>query len=190
MRRVPRLRRTAQSRQSAGTDCHGFRCVSDHTVRPATTRDADRIAAIYNHYVVGTIVTFEEEPVTATEMAARIERVTSTHPWLVCEAPDGIVGYAYAAPWHARCAYRLSSESTVYVAPDRYRRGTGAALYAALIEALRERNFHCVIGAIALPNGASVALHERFGFVKAGHFHAVGYKLGTWIDVGYWQLML
>jgi L-amino acid N-acyltransferase YncA len=163
-------------------------------VRPATRLDAEQIAAMYNYYIAHTVVTFEEEAVTAAEMAARVERITPTHPWLVCETQgepqDRIVGYAYAAPWHSRRAYRLTAETTVYVASDRQRHGVGTALYCALLDGLRQRKFNCAIGAVALPNAASVALHERFGFGKVGQFAAVGWKFGRWIDVGYWQLML
>jgi L-amino acid N-acyltransferase YncA len=165
--------------------------VSALSIRPATRLDADRVAEIYNHYVLRTVVTFEEEAVAGAEMAARIERIAATHAWLVCEEPDTrIVGYAYAAAWHSRCAYRLTTETTVYVAPDRHRLGVGTALYSALLATLRKQKFHCAIGAIALPNEGSVVLHERFGFGKVGQFAAVGFKLGRWIDVGYWQLML
>ena len=164
--------------------------MNDLSIRPVSPDDAAAIAAIYNHYVERTIVTFEEEAVTPDAMAERIERVTAGYPWLVCTAPDGVIGYAYASAWHSRCAYRLTSETTVYVAGDRHRQGTGGALYRALLDALRARGFRCAIGAIALPNEASVSLHERLGFVKVGQFADVGFKLGRWIDVGYWQLML
>ena len=159
-------------------------------IRSATQQDAEAIAALYNHYVDNTVVTFEEEPVTGAEIARRIEHVTRTHPWLTYEKQGALVGYAYAAPWHSRCAYRLSVETTIYLDVKHLGEGIGSALYAALIAELRERRFHCAIGGIALPNDASVALHEKLGFRKAGEFKEVGYKLGRWIDVGYWELFL
>ena len=159
-------------------------------IRTATVADAERIASIYNHDVEHTVATFEEAPVTPSEMTRRMERVQANHAWLVCEEPAGIAGYAYAAAWHSRRAYRLTTETTIYVAPDRQRLGAGRALYANLLDTLRDRGFRCAIGVIALPNDGSVALHERFGFEKVGQFAAVGYKLGRWIDVGYWQRML
>ncbi|HEX7081633.1 MAG TPA: arsinothricin resistance N-acetyltransferase ArsN1 family B [Gammaproteobacteria bacterium] len=158
--------------------------------RPATPDDAPQICAIYNHYVVSTVVTFEEEPVAAADMAARISRVSETFPWLVAERDGSIEGYAYASQWHTRCAYRLSVESTIYLRPDCGGRGLGSALYRALIDELRSRGLHCVIGGIALPNPASVRLHEKLGFEKVAHFREVGFKLGRWIDVGYWKLIL
>ena len=159
-------------------------------IRPATSQDAEEIAALYNYYIDNTIITFEEERVTQAEMGRRIERVTNSHPWLCCEREGRLVGYAYAAPWHSRCAYRLSAETTVYVAADCVGQGLGRQLYSELIEQLRKQKFHCAIGAIALPNDESVALHEKFGFRKVAEFQEVGRKFGKWIDVGYWELIL
>src|SRR5690554_5476399 len=159
------------------------------TIRAATPLDAEQIADIYNYYVAHTIITFEEEPVSLSDIAARITRVTARHPWIVHEEGDRIVGYAYADLWHSRCAYRLSVETTVYVASTELGRGTGTALYEALLAQLRALGVHCAIGAIALPNEASVALHERFGFTKVGQMKDVGRKFDRWIDVGYWQLL-
>jgi phosphinothricin acetyltransferase len=159
-------------------------------IRPATPQDAEAIAALYGHYVDNTVVTFEEEPVTGAEIARRIEHVTRTHPWFAYEKQGALVGYAYAAPWHLRCAYRLSVETTIYLDVNHLGQGIGSQLYGGLIAELKQRKFHCAIGGIALPNDASVALHEKLGFRKAGEFKEVGYKLGRWIDVGYWELFL
>jgi phosphinothricin acetyltransferase len=159
-------------------------------IRPCRASDAPRIAAIYNHFVRDTLVTFEEAPVSDAEMARRIDEVTAQHPWLVWDDGAGAAAYAYATTWKTRSAYRYSVESTVYVEPGRERRGIGSALYGALIEALRARDVHCVIGGITLPNAASVALHEKLGFRKIGVFREVGFKLGGWADVGYWALTL
>jgi len=158
------------------------------TVRDATSSDATAIAWIYNHYIRETVVTFEEEPVSDAEIARRIEKVRSASlPWLVAELDGRVVGYAYAGPWHARSAYRFSVEVTVYLDAARVGRGIGSKLYDALFPLLRARRVHAVIGGIALPNEASVALHERFGLRKVAHFAEVGFKFGRWIDVGYWQ---
>ena len=159
-------------------------------VRPCKPSDVARICEIYNHFVRDTVVTFEEEPVTPAEIAARIGKVTRTLPWLVCEERGAVEGYAYASQWHARSAYRYSVESSIYLAPECVGRGLGAALYARLLDELPPLGIHCVIAGIALPNPASVALHEKFGFVKVGHLHDVGYKLGRWVDDGYWERML
>lgn len=160
-------------------------------LRPAAEADCDAMARIYNHYVAHTIVTFEEEPITAADMASRLRDVTSTSmPWLVAEAGGAVAGYAYAARWKARSGYRFSAESTVYLDPGRTGLGLGTLLYTHLFALLRQRGFHAVIGGIALPNEASVALHEKLGMEKVAHFRETGFKLGRWIDVGYWQLTL
>lgn len=161
-------------------------------IRDALASDAAAIAAIYNHYVVQTPVTFETEPVDAATMAARIAEIHDTQlPWLVItnEAAE-IIGYAHASKWKGRCAYRYSVETTVYLAPGLGGRGLGSALYAVLLAALRERGLHVAIAGIALPNAASVALHEKLGFEPAGRFREVGWKFEQWLDVGYWQLRL
>lgn len=160
-------------------------------VREARDADATRIAAIYNHYVVDDIATFETEPVAAADMAARMAAVVEAGlPWLVAARDGAIAGYAYAARWRPRAAYRRSVEVSVYLAQDATGRGLGRALYERLLDALRERGVHAAIGGVALPNAASVALHERLGFVQVAHFREVGHKFGRWIDVGYWQLRL
>jgi L-amino acid N-acyltransferase YncA len=160
------------------------------TIRHCLPSDAARICEIYNHYVRETVITFEEEPVAESEMASRIREIGGRWTWLVAEDAGTVAGYAYASAWKTRSAYRYSVESTVYIAPEQTRRGFGMLLYRALIAALRARNVHYVTGGIALPNPASVALHERLGFRKIGHFSEVGFKLGRWVDVGYWELIL
>jgi phosphinothricin acetyltransferase len=159
-------------------------------IRLATPPDADGICRIYNHFVTTTVVSFEEVPVPVADMAARISGLVRTHPWYVAEEAGVVVGYAYAGPWRTRAAYRHAVESTIYVAPGRSGQGIGSTLYTRLIDELRRREFHCVIGGIALPNAASVALHEAMGFTKVAHFREVGWKLGRRVDVGYWQIML
>ena len=97
---------------------------------------------------------------------------------------------ARTSPWKARSGYRFAAEISIYLAPAQTRRGFGSALYTRLLENLRARNVHCAIGGAALPNPASVALHERLGFTKVAHFRENGFKFGRWIDVAYWQRML
>jgi L-amino acid N-acyltransferase YncA len=158
--------------------------------RPATTADAGAIAAIYNRHVTGTIVTFEEEPVAVDAMAARVTQGSASFPWLVWEDDGQVVGYAYGGAWRTRHAYRFAVETSIYVADSHHGRGIGRRLYDALLDDLGERGFHIALGCISLPNDASVALHEGCGFKKVGVFPAVGWKLGRWIDVGYWQRRL
>lgn len=159
-------------------------------IRDCTPADAAQICEIYNHYVLETVVTFENSVVVDAEMARRIAEITSRLPWLVWEVDGKVLGYAYASPWKARAAYRHSVESSIYLAQHATGRGGGSRLYAALIAELRQRGLHCVIGGAALPNPASVALHEKLGFSKVAEFREVGFKLGRWVDVAYWELML
>jgi len=160
-------------------------------IRPATAGDAAAIARIYAPYVRETTITFEEEPVTPAAMAQRMADAAGAGlPWLVATRAETVVGYAYAARWKGRCAYRYSVESTIYLDLGARRGGIGTVLYAALLERLRSRGYHAVIGGIALPNDASVRLHEKLGFRKVAHFPEVGFKLGRWVDVGYWQIIL
>lgn len=159
-------------------------------IRTATSTDASAICAIYNHYVTRTIVTFEEQPVTSAEMQSRMVAVLEKLPWLVIEHDGDIAGYAYASPWKSRVGYRFAVESSIYLAPTHVGRGFGSALYQSLLDDLRARNIHCVIGGAALPNPASAALHEKLGFTQVAHFRENGFKFGRWIDVAYWQRLL
>lgn len=163
----------------------------DHSLRTATAADSDAITAIYNHYVAHTVVTFEEEPVSADEMRRRMDDVfASSLPWLVAESDGRIGGYAYATKWKARSAYRFSVETTVYLADGLGQQGLGSRLYEELFRRLKGQGIHAAIGGIALPNVASVALHEKFGMRKVAHFEQVGFKFGKWVDVAYWERIL
>jgi L-amino acid N-acyltransferase YncA len=165
--------------------------VEEPTIRAATIADAEALAEIYNHYITNTVVTFEEEAVPASEIAERMKVVWSASlPWLVAEVDGRVAGYAYASKWNGRCAYKFSAEITVYLAPAHAGRGLGSELYGRLFSILRDRGMHAVIGGIALPNAASVALHEKLGLERVALFKEVGFKFGRWIDVGYWQRTL
>ncbi len=159
-------------------------------IRTVQKIDAEAICRIYNPYILNSTITFEEQPVSIEEMTSRIEETTSALPWLVEEEAGRIRGYAYASKWKGRCAYRYAVESTVYLDPSATGHGLGSSLYRDLLECLRQKGLHTVIGGIALPNPASVALHEHFGMTKVAHFKEVGFKLGRWIDVGYWEKLL
>ena len=159
-------------------------------IRYAHTDDAVSICRIYNHYVLNTTVTFEEQAVSVEEMQCRIREVSETLPWLVYETGREVAGYAYASRWKSRSAYRFSVESTVYIDGHYTGKGIGRRLYEHLISDLRKLSLHNAIGVIALPNAPSVALHERMDYEKVAHLKEVGRKLNQWIDVGYWELML
>ena len=139
--------------------------------------------------MLNTVVTFEEEQVEVDEMALRIlGNQEAGLPWLVAQDESGqVIGYAYASAWKGRCAYRFSVEVTVYLAHDMSGKGWGSRLYEALFKALDDKGMHTVIGGIALPNAASIALHEKSGLKKVAHFEQVGFKMDRWVDVGYWQ---
>ena len=161
-------------------------------MRDVISGDAARIADIYNHYVLNTAVTFEEAPVDSTAIEARIDEALSAGlPYLICETEGaGVIGFAYASKWKGRCAYRYSLEVSVYLAPEQTGKGAGSRLYTELFSRLSALGYYVVIGAITLPNPASIALHEKFGMEKVGHFKEVGFKFGKWVDVGYWQGIL
>jgi L-amino acid N-acyltransferase YncA len=160
-------------------------------LRDARPDDAEAIATIYNHYVLNSTISFEEEPVSGAVIRQRIADVQDAGlPWLVALVDGRVAAYAYATKWRVRAAYRYSVESSVYVSVDMARRGLGLALYTALLERLRNAGIHLVIGGIALSNDSSLALHEKLGYKKAAHFSEVGLKFGRWIDVGYWQLKI
>jgi phosphinothricin acetyltransferase len=158
------------------------------SIRSATPADAGAVAGIYNWYVANTTITFEVDPLPADEMARRIEGVLAAHEWLVLERGGELLGYAYAARYHARAAYGYSAESTIYLRQGLEGQGLGTALYTDLIRRVFGRGYRQLVGGIALPNDASVRLHEKLGFVKVSHFARIGRKFERWIDVGHWQL--
>ena len=157
-------------------------------IRAATLADAAGVAEIYNWYIANTVVTFELDPVPASEIAQRMEAVLAAHDWLVLERGSELLGYAYAGRFHARAAYLPTTESTIYLRDGLGGQGLGTTLYAELVRRIFARGYRHLIGGIALPNEGSVRLHEKLGFVKVGHFLRVGCKFERWIDVGYWQL--
>lgn len=161
-----------------------------HAIRPATPADAEAICAIYNHYILNSTITFEETALTAVQMEQRIADVSACYPWLLLETEGGIAGYAYATAWKTRSAYRHTVETSVYLAPGHAGAGLGKQLYLAILPELRRRGIHVAIAGIALPNPASIRLHEWLGFTPVGEFRQVGRKFGLWLDVGYWQLLL
>ena len=156
-----------------------------HSVRLASVDDAAGIAAIYRPYVEDSRISFEEEAPDAAEMARRIE--SELYPWLVAEEDGRLLGYAASSAFRTRRAYRWSVETGVYLAADAQGRGIGRELLGGLLELLERQGFVAAIGAIALPNPASVRLHERLGFVYAGAYRGTGFKMGEWLDVGLWQ---
>jgi L-amino acid N-acyltransferase YncA len=162
----------------------------DPSIRPAETRDAAAIAAIYAPHITEGVASFEMIPPDAAEMLTRMQQTTKSYPWLVCEKDGAVVGYAYAGPHNARAAYVWSVNVTVYIAQRHHRAGVGRTLYTALFARLRQQGFYNAYGGITLPNAGSVGLHEAMGFKLVGVYGAVGYKFGAWRDVGWWHLAL
>lgn len=159
-------------------------------IRLAAAGDAAALAALYAPYVTDSIVSFETEPPDEDEMRARISSSSggALYPWLVAAEPSGdILGYASASRFRARDAYRFAVETSVYLARGAEGRGTGSWLYRTLLDTLTAQGFAQAIGAISLPNPASVALHEKLGFAQAGLYRDVGFKFGRWVSVGLWQ---
>ena len=159
-------------------------------IRAVTAADADACARVYAPYVTDAATSFEETAPDAAELERRIAAVTAAYPWLVAERDGAVAGFAYGSRHRERAGYRWSCDVAVYVAGEHCGAGVGSALYGALLPELRERGLHVACAGIALPNAASVALHERFGFQPVGVYRGIGYKAGAWRDVGWWQLRL
>lgn len=164
--------------------------MAEANVRIADVADAQEIAAIYAPIVAATAISFEIDPPSVDEMAERIARTLRTHPWLVAERGGSVIGYAYAASHRDRAAYRWSVDVTVYVSEGARRTGVGRDIYGALMGVLRRQGFRSAFAGIALPNPGSVALHQALGFEPLGVYRQVGFKLGGWLDVGWWRLGL
>ena len=161
-----------------------------HDIRLATEADAKAMLAIYAPVVRKTAISFELHPPSVDEFRSRVRSTLERAPWLVCEIGGYVAGYAYAGPLRTREAYQWSVEVTVYVHPDYRRHGVGSAVYTSLFECLRFQGYMNAYGGIALPNPGSIGLHESMGFFHIGTYRNVGYKLGAWHDVGWWQLEL
>ena len=160
------------------------------TLRGAEPSDAAGMLAIYGPIVRSTAISFELDPPSVEEFAERIARTLETHPWLVCEGDEGVLGYAYATSHRGRPAYQWSTESSVYVASGHQRRGVAQLLYTELFERLRSAHFFNVFAGVTLPNEPSIRLHRSFGFEPVGTFRKVGYKFGAWHDVAWFGLRI
>ena len=161
-------------------------------VRPATEEDAPALAAIYGHHVLHGFGTFEEVPPSAEEMARRRRAVVEAGlPYLVAEADGRVLGFAYAAPFRPRAAYRYTAEDSVYVRHDRRGEGLGRAVLAPVIEACRTMGLHQLIGVIGgSDNAASIGLHRSLGFEQLAVMPQLGFKAGKLVDVVWMQLEL
>lgn len=161
------------------------------TLRPVEPHDAAAIAAIYNHYILRSVASFETEALDEAEMRRRILAIAARHPYFVCETEGEVAGYCYAHPWKERAAYRHTLETTVYVAPGRTGLGIGRRLMEHLVAACRATgDCHALVACITADNTPSIALHRALGFRCVSHFEQVGRKFGRWLGVVDYELLL
>ena len=156
-------------------------------IRLACEADAAAIADVYRPIVESTAISFETEPPDAGDIRRRLSDTLPAFPWLVCDLNGAMAGYVYATRHRVRPAYAWSVDVSVYVAPEYHRRGVGRGLYTSLFAILAAQGFFNAYAGVTLPNAASVGLHESLGFTPVGVYRHVGYKLGAWYDVGWWQ---
>lgn len=159
-------------------------------LRPATIDDATACQEIYAPFVTDNWVSFETEVPSVEEVARRIATYSSTHAWIIAEINGVCAGYAYGTQHRSRASYRTSCDIAVYVKPAFVRCGIGRALYTDLLPRLRQLGYHAAFAGIALPNAASIGLHEAMGFTLVGIYREVGWKYGSWRDVSWWQRLL
>lgn len=161
-----------------------------YKLRQAAQRDLPSIAQIYAPYVTGTAVTFEYEPPSAAEFAARYRAGAADFPWLVCEADGALAGYAYAHRAFERAAYQWNAELSVYLAPSHQKRGIAAQFYRTIEAFLRRQGYYTLYASITAANEASERFHAAAGFERFAVFRRCGYKCGAWHDVVWYQKQL
>jgi len=159
-------------------------------VRMAKKEDASQILEIYSPSILTSTTSFETMVPSVADMQNRIEACLQKYPWIVCEVDGKIAAYVYASKHREREAYQWTCESSVYVHSDFKGKGIGGELYEALFQLLELQGFRNVYAGIALPNEASVRLHEKCGFVHFTTYENVGYKFGDWHTVGWWKLQV
>jgi L-amino acid N-acyltransferase YncA len=159
-------------------------------LRLATEYDAQEMLSIYAPYIRNTSFTFEADVPSAKDFSDRINSYLINWPWLVCEMDGKLAGYAYGSKYRERVGYQWCVECSVYIHDDFQRMGIAKALYTALFEILKKQGYRNVYAVINLPNEKSVQLHESCGFTWFANYENVGYKLGQWKTVGWWQLII
>jgi L-amino acid N-acyltransferase len=163
---------------------------ADVTIRLALSPDLTAINDIYNHYVLHSTCTYQEEPEPLAGRQHWFHHHGEKHPVIVAVQNEVVVGWGSLSAYHARSAYARTVENSVYVHHQHHRQGIGSLLLQDLIRRARELGHHAIIGGIDAEQAASVALHAKFGFEKVGHLKAVGFKFGRWLDVIYMELLL
>ncbi|MFA6779132.1 MAG: N-acetyltransferase family protein [Paludibacteraceae bacterium] len=160
-------------------------------IRKVRKEDATTITAIYNEYVLNTAITFETEAVSEKEMEHRIAEISNQYPYLVYEDDHHVVlGYCYAHQWKTRAAYRLTLETTIYVASQRKGEGIGTLLMNRLVAECRRGKFHALVACVTSENPKSATFHQHMGFSKVTCFKEVGMKFGRRVDVSDFELIL
>ncbi len=159
-------------------------------IRLAERKDVAGIIDIYKPYILETAVTFDEEVPSEEEMWARVQAIQKEHPYLVCIIDGQVAGYAYYSAYRSRASYRWAKEISVYIHPRFRKNKVGSALYSALFEIARAQGIFTLLAIITIPNEASIGFHEKLGFVKCAEFKNIGFKLGEWRTVGWWQCNL
>lgn len=161
-------------------------------IRNGILEDLPVLTGIYNHYVIHTPATFDIEPFTIEQRREWFDHYSESGPYrlLVADTEGTPVGYATSSPLRARAAYHTSIETSVFVDKDALGHGIGRKLYTALFEELAKTDLHRAYAGIALPNSASVDLHQRFGFKQTGIFHEVGKKFGQYHSVAWFEKVL
>ena len=156
-------------------------------IRPVQLSDAETIRTIYQPYVTETAITFEVDVPTVQEFESRIIKTLTQFPYLVAEVDGKVVGYAYASTYYARAAYDWTTELSIYVAKEARGQGLGSALYDALEEELQALGSLRFLACIAVPNKASIAMHEKRGYVHVAYFPRIGFKFNQWHDIVWMQ---
>jgi len=159
-------------------------------IKTASFSDYQAIYSIYEPYVLHTVASFETEAPGIEQFKARIEGSIDTFPWLVAVVNGTVAGYAYAGKHRIRSGYRWAVETSIYVDSNWHRHGIATGLYTSLLLILRLLGYRSALAGITLPNEPSVRFHESMGFIPVGIYRNIGYKAGSWHDVGWWQANL
>jgi phosphinothricin acetyltransferase len=159
-------------------------------IRDFQLSDLNELLDIYNHYVETSTACLDLQVSSFKMFSQKMKTINKNYPFLVYEQNGRVLAYVYASMWKEKQGYSKTVESTIYIHPDATGKGIGTILYKKLINELRINGFKCVIGCLTLPNTISVALHEKCGFNKVGHFPEIAIKFNRKINVGYWQLDL
>tara|TARA_R110002049_G_scaffold41236_4_gene124499 strand:+ start:2010 stop:2492 length:483 start_codon:yes stop_codon:yes gene_type:complete len=159
-------------------------------IRTFQIEDTKQLLDIYNYYVLNSVATFDDEPLSLETFSEKVTCIKEDYPFIVFEENHEILGYAYGNKFRPKPAYNKTVESTVYVKDGVHGKQIGTKLYTELLKLLKQENYHIVLGVLTLPNAASVKLHEKFGFTQVADLKQVGFKFGKWQDVGFWQLNL